>query len=245
MKKLLAVLLVVIATSINAQEKVLLRLNYKKGDKYALSMKMKQDMGAALMDMKMDMEIDVDEEANETYLTRTKYTYLSMVVLQGATEKVNYNSNMKEEELSAEAKKFKSQMQPLLETLIFTEVTKLGENKIVKISPDTPGIDKLVNQSNKTVVYPKEKVGVGSEWKNTQENQGMSMETTYKVIKITKDKIIADVTGKLSMMPSAEITGSLEIDRATGAPSKTVINMEMDMMGNKIKSNVEGIFRKM
>lgn len=243
MKKIVLGLLLVVTTISFAQEKVLLRLNYKKGDKYEMSMKMKQDMGPALMDMTMNMQIDIDDKANNTYQTRTKFTYLSTVVLQAGEEKVNYNSDMKDEELSEEAKKFREQMKPMLAGVIFSEVTKLGENKIVKVEPNMPGVEKMAN--NNSVVYPEEAVSVGSEWTNVQGNQGMKMEITYKVTEITKEKILTDVTGKMEIMPTAKISGNIEIDRANGIPTKSVINIEMDAMGTKMKSSVVGTMMKL
>ena len=245
MKKIVLGLLLLTTTINFAQEKVLLRLNYKKGDKYEMSMKMKNDMGPALMDMTMNMQIDIDDVVNETYQTRTKFTYLSTTVLQGGEEKVNYNSSMKEEELSEEAKKFRSEMQPMLDGIIFSEVTNLGENKIIKVEPNMPVMDKMANQSNNTVVYPNEAVSVGSEWVNIQDNQGMKMEITYKVTGITKEKVLADVIGKMEIMPTAKITGNIEIDRITGIPMKSIINVEIDAMGTKMKSSVVGTMVKL
>ncbi|WP_299157199.1 hypothetical protein [uncultured Tenacibaculum sp.] len=239
MKKILIVLLLGITAVAMSQEKVLLRLNYKKGDIYKMSMKMNQDMGVALMDMAMDMSLKITDIKDGNYLTETKFTYMATKVLQGAEEKVNYNSNMKDDELNEEGKKFKTQMQPMLDAIIYSSVNKLGESKLLKIEPNVPGVDKLSNQSNKTVVYPKEKVGVGSTWTNTQSNGGVDMELTYTVTEITKSKVITKVSGKMSVMPSAKITGVTEINKNTGIPSKSIMNIEMDMMGKVIKNKAE------
>ncbi|MBA6155273.1 hypothetical protein H3Z83_01860 [Tenacibaculum sp. S7007] len=245
MKKFLVVLLLSVSAISMSQEKVLLRLNYEVGANYEMSMKMNNDMGVALMDMDMNMNIEVTGKEEESFLTKTSFTYMAMKVLQGAEEKVNYNSNMKDEELSAEGKKFKSQIAPMMEAVMFSKTSNLGEAKIIKVEPNTPGIEQYVNQSNRTVVYPKEEVTVGSTWTNTQSNQGISMELTYTVKEITKDKVFTTLSGNMSMMPGAKITGSTNIDRASGIPIKSVINIEIDMMGKVVKNTVVGTMSKL
>ena len=245
MKKFLVVLLLSVSAISMSQEKVLLRLNYEVGANYEMSMKMNNDMGVALMDMDMNMNIEVTGKEEESFLTKTNFTYMAMKVLQGAEEKVNYNSNMKDEELSAEGKKFKSQIAPMMEAVMFSKTSNLGEAKIIKVEPNTPGIEQYVNQSNRTVVYPKEEVTVGSTWTNTQSNQGISMELTYTVKEITKDKVFTTLSGNMSMMPGAKITGSTNIDRASGIPIKSVINIEIDMMGKVVKNTVVGTMSKL
>ena len=245
MKKFLVVLLLSVSAISMSQEKVLLRLNYEVGANYEMSMKMNNDMGVALMDMDMNMNIEVTGKEEESFLTKTSFTYMAMKVLQGAEEKVNYNSNMKDEELSAEGKKFKNQLAPMMEAVIFSKTNNLGEAKIIKVEPNTPGIEQYTNQSNRSVIYPKEEVTVGSTWTNTQNNQGISMELTYTVKEITKDKVFTTLSGNMSMMPGAKITGSTNIDRASGIPIKSVINIEIDMMGKVVKNTVVGTMSKL
>ncbi len=245
MKKFLVVLLLSVSAISMSQGKVLLRLNYEVGANYEMSMKMNNDMGVALMDMDMNMNIEVTGKEEESFLTKTSFTYMAMKVLQGAEEKVNYNSNMKDEELSVEGKKFKSQIAPMMEAVMFSKTSNLGEAKIIKVEPNTPGIEQYVNQSNRSVVYPKEEVTVGSTWTNTQSNQGISMELTYTVKEITKDKVFTTLSGNMSMMPGAKITGSTNIDRASGIPIKSVINIEIDMMGKVVKNTVEATMSKL
>ncbi|TYP97026.1 hypothetical protein C7447_10539 [Tenacibaculum adriaticum] len=244
MKKILFALLLVNTTMGIAQEKVLLRLNYEKGDTYETIMKMGQDMGVAFMEMEMKMQLNVTDVKENEYLGETKFTYLSSIVTKDGEEQVNYNSNMKDEDLNEEGKKFKDQMSPMMKAVMFMSINKLGESKLMKVEPNTPGISELSNQSNSSVVYPKEEVSVGSTWTNIQSNQGINMELTYTVKEIVKDKVVADMVGKMSLMPTADITGSIEIDRNSGIPVKTLINIEMDMMGNKFKNTTEAIVKK-
>ncbi len=245
MKKLLVALLLGITTISMAQKKALLRLNYEKGDKYEVSMKMKQDMGVALMDMNMKMGMDVTEASDEAYNVENKFIYISTKIVKDGVEKVNYNSNMKEGELNEEGKKFRSQMQPMMDAVIFSEVNRLGESKVVKVEPNMPGVDQMANQSNRSVVYPEEAVEVGSTWTNTQSNQGMNMELTYKITEITSNRVFADLTGKMSLVPAAEITGKIEIDRSTGVPFKTIMSIKMDMMGQQINNTTEATITRL
>lgn len=244
MKKILIVLLLGITAVGMSQEKVLLRLNYKKGDTYKMSMKMNQDMGAALMGMDMDMSIKVTDIKEGDYLTETKFTYVSTKVLQGGEEKVNFNTNMKDNELTEESKKFKAQMQPMMDAMIYSSVDKFGKSKFLKAEPTFPGVDQLSNQYNQSVVYPNEKIGVGSTWTNTQNSGGVAMELVYTVTEITKEKVIAKINGKMSAMPSAKITGAIEIMKSTGIPSKSVVSIEMDMMGQMMKTKAESTIEK-
>ena len=68
-KKIIALLLFV-STITLAQEKVLLRLNYEKGDSYTMTMKMAQEMGMGEMTNNMDiqMEYDVTGVSDDTYV---------------------------------------------------------------------------------------------------------------------------------------------------------------------------------
>ena len=68
-KKIIALLLFV-STITLAQEKVLLRLNYEKGDSYTITMKMAQEMGMGEMTNNMDiqMEYDVTGVSDDTYV---------------------------------------------------------------------------------------------------------------------------------------------------------------------------------
>ena len=68
-KKIIALLLFV-STITLAQEKILLRLNYEKGDSYTMTMKMAQEMGMGEMTNNMDiqMEYDVTGVSDDTYV---------------------------------------------------------------------------------------------------------------------------------------------------------------------------------
>lgn len=244
MKKIAIALTLAITTLGFSQEKVKLRLNYKKGDRYETKMKMNQDMGVMVMDMDLTITMKVNEVKEEGYDTENNFTYVSSVINQQGVEKVNYNSNMKEEELSAEAKEFREKTKSLLETTMFITVSKIGESKLVKTEPVVTSMDQVSNQMN-TTVYPKEAVSVGSSWTSTQDSQGMKMNLTYTVKEITKEKVLATINGKMDILPDAKIIGDIEIDRATGVPVRTSININVSSMGMNLKNKTEATVRKL
>ncbi|CAL2075822.1 hypothetical protein [Tenacibaculum sp. 190524A05c] len=242
MKKIAIALLLLVSTITFGQEKVLLRLNYKKGDKYQTHMKMKQDMGVMVMDMEMTMEMFVEAVKDKKYDLKNNFTFFSTVMEQGG-EKMVYNSKMKDEELSGEAKKMASTMKPLLETTIFLNMDDLGNSKLIKLVPEVAGVTQLKDQMS-SVQYPKEQVSVGSTWVNVQKTNNIGMEMTYTVTEITKDYVLADITGKVSLMPGAKIGGKLKIDRTTGIPSYMNMKLEAEMMGVTMKMDSEVNMKK-
>ncbi len=98
-KKIIALLLFV-STITLAQEKVLLRLNYEKGDSYTMTMKMAQEMGMGEMTNNMDIQIeyDVTGVSDDTYESSAKITKMVMDMKQGGVN-VSYDSTKKDEEL--------------------------------------------------------------------------------------------------------------------------------------------------
>lgn len=237
MKKIAIALLLLVSTITYGQEKVKLRLKFDKGDIYKTHMVMKQDMGMVVMDMEMSMEMLVQDVKDQDYNVKNNFTYFSTKIEQ-EDKKLNYNSNMKDEELDDETKEFADKMKPLLETTIFLSMDKLGKSKLLKLVPEVTGVTKLKDQMS-SVIYPEEEVSVGSYWTNTQNTEGIEMETTYKVTQITDDFVIADISGKMSLVPNAKINGNVKINRSTGMVSTMKMNIDINMMGVVMKTNSE------
>lgn len=244
MKKILVTLLLGITTVSFAQEKVLLRLNYKKGDRYETEMKMNQDMGVGKMEMVVKMQTTVEGKNKDGFDTKMNFTYLSSYAMQGGQEKVNFNTDMKESEMTAEQKQFKASIAPILGTTMFMNVSKLGKNKLVKVEPSVPGVDKLTNQVN-TILYPEEPVSVGSTWNKVNSTQGIQVDLTYTVKEITKDKVTAVLKGKSDKLPGSIIEGTVEIDRKSGVPLKSVLNMSISAGGMSMKNTTIATVRKL
>ena len=110
MKKLVLFFLVISVNMSVAQEGVLLRLNYENNATYSTKTTVSQEMGAMMsMEMSMDMEMEVMAVENENYDTKTKFTNMSMEMLQGGNL-MTFDSSKSDDELDAAGKMMKSQM---------------------------------------------------------------------------------------------------------------------------------------
>jgi hypothetical protein len=237
MKKLLILFLVIYANISVAQESVLLRLNYEKGATYDVSMKMTQNMGAIMSTgISINMDIKILDVKEDTYDSEMKFTKMSMNVLQGGNV-MSFDSTKNEDELNDTDKMMKAQMGPMLEAVVFAKGNNLGEVLEVSVNPNVPGMEDIANQSS-NVVYPKEAVKVGSTWTMTRDDKGMKMDFIYKVKSILKDKLILDLSGDVSGMASGKINGNMDINRKSGIPLNTSINMILSVSGQELKSNV-------
>jgi hypothetical protein len=234
MKKLVLFFLVISVNMSVAQEAVLLRLNYENNATYSTKMIVSQEMGAMMsMEMSMDMEMEVTAVKNENYDTKTKFTKMSMEMLQGGNL-MSFDSSKSDDELDATGKMMKSQMGPMLEAVIYSNVTTLGEASVVSIEPMIPGVEDIASQSS-IVVYPKEAVKVGSTWTMSKEEKGMKMDFLYTVQSILKENVSVDVSGEVSGMGSGKITGNIKINRASGIPIKSLIEMNLSVAEQQLK----------
>lgn len=237
MKKIIIALLVFSSLAVVSQESVLLRVNYNKGDKYVVSVTQTQSMGTlGGSSMNMNLNMTVSEIEGETFKTETKVKSIYMFVNQGG-QTMTYDSNVKDEDLDQTGKMFKSQFAPLMNTTIYSTLSNLGKNVETKIIPAIQRPDQLKNISN-GFNYPKEKVSVGSTWSSEESNQGITIKTTYKVVKIENGKVYLDLTGKISGAGSGTLTGKSEIDISTGTQTKTEIDMNTSISGRNVKSGI-------
>jgi hypothetical protein len=234
MKKLLFLFLAITANTIFAQDEVLLRLNYENNATYSTKTIVSQEMGAMMsMEMTMDMEMEVTAVENENYDTKTKFTNMSMEMLQGGNL-MTFDSSKSDDELDAAGKMMKSQMGPMLEAVIYSKVTTLGEASVVSIEPMIPGVEDIASQSS-AVVYPKEAVKLGSTWTMSKEEKGMKMDFLYTVQSISKENVLVDVSGEVSGMGSGKISGNVTIDRVSGIPMKSLVEMNLSVAEQKFK----------
>jgi len=156
-----------------------------------------------------------------------------MEMLQGGNL-MTFDSSKSDDELDATGKMMKSQMGPMLEAVIYSNVTTLGEASVVSIEPMIPGVEDIANQSS-IVVYPKEAVKVGSTWTMSKEEKGMKMDFLYTVQSISKENVLVDVSGEVSGMGSGKITGNITINRASGIPIKSLIEMNLSVSEQQLK----------
>jgi len=244
MKKIITLLLLVVTVVSTAQESTLLRLNYKTGEKFQIKMKMVQDMSAmgVFMKMNMEMESEVTDATNDVYTTKMSIKRIKMDAMQGGQE-MTYDSNKKDEELDETGKMLQAQMKPMLAIYVTTTITNLGVVKEVIVEPSIPNEAQFKNQNG--VEYPEKAVKVGSMWSEEKNNNGMKINSTYKVISISKNLVELSVAGKVTEMATGTLKGTITIDRESGMALKSVMNMDMTVQGNKMKTSVEMTTEKM
>ncbi|WP_218598687.1 DUF6263 family protein [Polaribacter sp. NJDZ03] len=238
MKKLLILFLVISANLSLAQDAALLRLNYEKGATYDVEMNISQEMGTVMsMGMLINMDIKVLDVNGDTYDSEMKFTKMTMDMLQGG-QAMSFDSTKSDEELDETGKMMKAQMGPMLSALISAKGNNLGEILEVKVEPSIPGVEDMAKQSS-NVVYPTEAVSVGSTWTMTKEEKGMKMDFLYTVKSISSDKIVLDLSGDVSGMATGTISGNMNIDKASGIPENSTIDMNMSVSGQELKSTIK------
>jgi hypothetical protein len=243
MKKVLIALLVITTLSATAQESVLLRLNYTKGDSYLVSVDSKQSTGMqGGMNMKMTMGMIVTEVAAENIKTESQITAVVMDMMQGGMT-MSYDSNNKDEELDQMGQMMKSQFDPMMKATIYTSQDRMGNIIETKIEPAIPGMEQLTGNTN-TINYPEEKVSVGSSWTSENENQGMKMITTYVVSSIADGIVTLDVSGEVSGAGTGSIKGKTQVDISSGVPTSAMLEVTISAQGMDITVTTNTIMTK-
>lgn len=243
MKKISILLLVFCSTLVFAQEEVLLRLNYNKGDTYMISMKMKQDMGAlANSIMTMAMKQEITETTKEGYSCSMKIEQIKMDVVQGENVQ-SYDSSIEIKEEDAFGKQMQQALGGMLSATMFIKGNNLGEMLAVKIEPNVPGMEQMMN-SNESVIYPKEAIKEGSIWSMEKDQNGVKMKFNYTVKEIKSKTILLSIDGDASGVASGTISGNMTLDRNDGVPINSKIDIILETAGQKIGTFVEMITKK-
>lgn len=237
MKRILIALLVITSIAVSAQESVLLRLNYTEGDSYLMTVESKQGMGAqGGVNMKMNMGMIVSEVSGDNVKTESKILSVALDMMQGGMA-MSYDSNKKDEELDQMGQMLKSQFDPMMSSIIYNSYDKLGNITETKVEPSVPGMNQLTEASG-SVIYPNEKISVGSSWSSNKDNQGMKTTTTYTVSQIKDGIVYLDITGNVSgVAASGSVKGSSEIEVSTGLAKKTSIEVAISNQGMDITIN--------
>lgn len=235
MKKILTLLVFAITFSTVAQEEVLLRLNYKKGDTYLFKVNMEQDMGMMQMTMNMNMQTDVTDASEDAIETKNKFVKITME-MNAMGEKMKYDSDDKEEDMDEFGKGMHSKMKDLKDVEIAMTYDKLGNIKAKDLKDGQEAVANLFKENSSSFVLPKEAVKVGSSWTFQKESKGMTNKYKYTVKEIKEDTVLIDVTGEVTGEGEGTSKGTGVIERATGL----LLNMELDM-DMKVKGmDVEG-----
>ena len=245
MKKVLIALLVITTLSATAQESVLLRLNYTKGDSYLVTTESNQSMGAqGGMNMKMTMGMIVADVEEEIIKTESQITSIVMDMMQGGMT-MNYDSNKSDEELDQMGQMLKSQFAPMMEAVIYNTLDLQGNVIDTKLDPAIPGMEQITNRAMNTINYPKEKISVGSSWTSENENQGMKMTTKYTVSSIADGLVTLDVSGDMSGAGTGTIKGKSTVEISSGISNNSEIEITIATQGMNITATTKITVSKM
>lgn len=237
MKKILILLLIISANLSSAQESVLLRLNYEEGATYNVNMKMSQNMGVVMsMGTNIEMSIKVLQVFEDSYDSEMRFTKMTMDMLQGGNV-MSFDSSKSDDELDEVGKMMKAQMGPMLKAKMLVKGNNLGDIISLKLDPVVPGMEDFAKQSS-TVIYPKKALRVGDSWTTSKSEKGIKMDYVYTVKSITKYKVVLDLSGKISEGATGDITGNMIIERASGIPVNSMMDMNMTVSGQALKSQI-------
>jgi hypothetical protein len=234
MKRIFLALFVLATFAVTAQESVLLRANYNKGDKYLVTVEQIQNMGLqGGVNMTISMEMLFTDITKEEITSNSKITAVKMDILQGGTS-MSYDSTKENKDLDQMGQMMKSQVDPMLKTTIINVMNPRGKVISMKTEPANPAMDQFSNQSS-NILFPEEKVSVGSTWESENENMGMKMKMVYKVVKIEAGNVYLDISGTVSGMGEGTIKGNTTIDIATGTQTLAEVEVSVSAMGQQVK----------
>ena len=245
MKKVLIALLVITSITTTAQESVLLRLNYTKGDSFLVTTESNQNMGSqGGMNMKMTMGMIVADVVEDNIKTESQITSIVMDMMQGGMT-MSYDSNKNDEELDQMGQMLKSQFAPMMKSVIYNTLDSQGNVIDTKLDPAIPGMEQMTNRAMSTINYPKEKVSVGSSWTSENENQGMKMTTKYTVSSIADGFVTLDVSGDMSGVGTGTIKGKSTVEISSGMSINSEIEITIATQGMNITGTTKTTVSKM
>ncbi|MGB1391710.1 MAG: DUF6263 family protein [Flavobacteriaceae bacterium] len=245
MKKVLIALLVITSITTTAQESVLLRLNYTKGDSFLVTTESNQNMGSqGGMNMKMTMGMIVDDVVEDNIKTESQITSIVMDMMQGGMT-MSYDSNKNDEELDQMGQMLKSQFAPMMKSVIYNTLDSQGNVIDTKLDPAIPGMEQMTNRAMNTINYPKEKVSVGSSWTSENENQGMKMTTKYTVSSIADGFVTLDLSGDMSGVGTGTIKGKSTVEISSGMSINSEIEITIATQGMNITGTTKTTVSKM
>ena len=230
MKKGILLTLLMISFAATAQESVLLRLNYNKGDNYVTSIELKQSMGAqGGMSMTMFMNSNVSSVNDQSIILESKVESVVMNMNQGGMV-MDYDSNKSSEELDQMGQMMKSQFDPILKATIYNSVDRYGNVLEVKVEPSLPGMEQFTGSQN-AINFPEEEVSIGSSWESESENQGMKIVTKYTVTNITDGMIYLNIAGNVSGIGTGTLNGKSTVEISSGVQTNATIEMNLSAQG--------------
>ena len=230
MKKIILLALVITTFTATAQESVLLRLNYNKGDNYLTTVELKQSMGVqGEMNMNMEMNSNVSSADNQAIILESKIGSIVMDMNQGSMA-MSYDSNKSVEELDQMGQMMKSQFDPILKATIYNSVDRYGNVLEVKVEPSLPRMEQFTGGQN-AINFPEEEVSIGSSWESESENQGMKIVTKYTVTNIADGMISLNIAGDVSGIGTGTLIGKSTVEISSGVQTNATIEMNLSAQG--------------
>ena len=230
MKKGILLTLLMMAFAATAQESVLLRLNYNKGDNYVTSIELKQSMGAqGGMSMTMFMNSNVSSVNDQSIMLESKVESVVINMNQGGMV-MDYDSNKSSEELDQMGQMMKSQFDPILKATIYNSVDRYGNVLEVKVEPSLPRMEQFTGGQN-AINFPEEEVSIGSSWESESENQGMKIVTKYTVTNIADGMISLNIAGDVSGIGTGTLIGKSTVEISSGVQTNATIEMNLSAQG--------------
>lgn len=234
MKRIFIALFVLATVAVSAQKSVLLRANYNSGDTYEITMEQVQSMGLqGGINMDITMTMKVGDVTKQQIKTESQITAIKMDMLQGGME-MSYDSSKPDEELDETGRAMKAQVAPMMKSVITTTIDKFGKTLNTEINPPNPTMQQFSSQTS-SIVFPEEKVSVGSSWSSEDENMGMKMKMVFTVTKIADGTVYIDISGDVSGNGEGTIKGKTEIDIKSGIQTMLENEVAIKAMGQEVK----------
>lgn len=238
MKKIILLALVITNFTATAQESVLLRLNYNKGDNYLTIVELNQNMGGqGEMNMNMEMYSTVNNVDDKAIILESKIESIVMTMNVGGmamnydSKAMNYDSNKTDEELDPMGQMMKSQFDLILQATIYNTFDRYGNVLEVRMKPKPlPGMEQFTDNQN-AINFPDEEVSVGSSWTSEVDKQGMKVLTKYSVSKIYDGVVLLDISGTVSGLATGNINGKSIVNISSGIQAASTIEMTMSVQG--------------
>lgn len=249
MKKILFLLLFSIVANVYAQESLLLRLKYNKGDRFLTQMDMKQTMadGVVETNTKTNVLNFVSDVKDGIYEVEQKVEYISSDTKTMMGISILYNSDMKESEMDSEVKVLHQKLKPMLNSVVLYYFDDLSDTKDVKVK--SGDVDIASYKQNSTFInmpFPKEKVKVGYTWGNTVKNaMGVEMKKNYTITKIDENYVYVKVNGVISGVGEGNIEGEMILNKMNGLLQSSTSKSTMNVMGMETETVADITMKKL
>lgn len=232
MKKIFYTLLVMFSLSTMAQS-VDLKVNYQKGDKYrSKTVSKNYSVYAPIKSTTYFQTATVKEVGNDVYKLEIG---IDKVLISGNNggKPIEYDSSAKQ--MDPSVKGLHSRHKNEVNTVIGIEVNKKGKT-LKKTTISGSLIAETSPCKTHLLELPDEPLEVDTEWDGGHSKNNLITAYNYTVTKITDKTISVALQGtqvtEYTYKPQATFDGTIEIDRATGVPTKKNIKVYM-AIGNK------------